>query len=130
MVEKFTFVKSPYGARLDKSLADALENLPIGRFNIYVTDVAYRTSSPQRKLFWMWMTELENWSGQPRKDWHDYFVGKFIPPDKHGISDISTKAMTHFMLQIQAECASEYGINLPLPEDNGYNEFVLENQYL
>lgn len=130
MVEKLTLRKSPYGMKADRSIKEIIENLPIGSYNIYITDVAYRTSTPQRKLFWMWMNELERWSGQPRQDWHDYFVGKFIEPGKHGISDISTKAMTHFMTQIQAECATELGVNLPLPEDSGYNEFVLEYQYL
>lgn len=130
MIEKLKLTKSSYATRLDKSIVKTVEDLPIGTYNIFITDVAYRTSVPQRKLFWMWMGELEYWSGQPRKDWHDYFVNKFIDPDKHGISDISTKAMTHFMQQVQAECSSEFGVTLPLPEDNGYNEFVMEYQYL
>ena len=122
--------KSSWGIKSDKSLKEIVNDLPIGTYNIFVTEVGYITTSSQRKLFWMWMGLLEYWSGQPRTDWHDYFVNKFIPPYKHGISDISTRAMTHFMKQIQAECATEYGVALPLPEDKGYNEFVLEYQHL
>lgn len=130
MVEKIMLKKSSWGIKSDKSLKEIVNDLPIGTYNIFVTEVGYITTSSQRKLFWMWMGLLEYWSGQPRTDWHDYFVNKFIPPYKHGISDISTRAMTHFMKQIQAECATEYGVTLPLPEDKGYNEFVLEYQHL
>ena len=130
MVEKIMLKKSAWGIKSDKSLKEIVDNLPIGTYNIFVTEVGYITTSSQRKLFWMWMGLLEYWSGQSRIDWHDYFVGKYIPPYKHGISDICTRAMTHFMQQVQAECAAEFGVTLPLPEDNGYNEFALEFQHL
>lgn len=126
MVEKIELRKSSWGMKTDKSLKEVVADLPIGTYNIYVTEVGYITTSSQRKLFWMWMTQLEYWSGQSRIDWHDHYVNKFIPPYKHGISDISTRAMTHFMRQVQADATAEYGVILPLPEDSGYNEFVLE----
>lgn len=130
MVEKIELKKSSWGTKVNKSLKEIMDSLPIGTYNLYVTEVGYITSSSQRKLFWMWMAQLEYWSGQSRLDWHDYYVNKFIPPYKHGISDISTRAMTHFLHQIQADASSEYGVILPLPEDRGYNEFVLEFEYL
>lgn len=102
---------------------------PDGVYNIYISEVGYTTSVPQRKLFWMWMGCLEYETGTERKKWHDYYVKKFLPPEKHGISDISSKAMHHFMEQIKADAATEYGITLPLPSDLDYNDFILEYKY-
>lgn len=77
----------------------------------------------------MWMVCLEYETGQSRMDFHDYFVKKYIPPYKHGISDITTKAMTHFMEQIKADAQTDFHVMLPLPSDLGYNEFILDYKY-
>lgn len=115
---------------LDKSLMETVEDLPPGSYDFYIAEEGYTTTVSQRRLFWMWMGCLEYWSGETRIKWHDHYVRKFLPPYKHGISDISTKAMSHFMDQIQADAMTEYGVNLPLPRDREvYNEFVLEYKY-
>ena len=56
MVEKIELRKSSWGMKADKSLKEVVADLPIGTYNIYVTEVGYITTSSQRKLFWMWMT--------------------------------------------------------------------------
>lgn len=129
MVVKLTMKKTAKGTSIDKPLSKAVEDLPDGVYNIYISEVGYTTSVPQRKLFWMWMGCLEYETGTERKKWHDYYVKKFLPPEKHGISDISSKAMHHFMEQIKADAATEYGITLPLPSDLDYNDFILEYKY-
>lgn len=127
MVEMLTLRKSTRGSSLDKSLVDSLEALPNGIYRIYITEVGYVTTAQQRKLFWMWMTYLENWSGSTKIEWHDYFVNKYLSPEKHGISDISTKAMAQFLNQIEAEAVREWNVLLPLPKDREvYNQFVME----
>lgn len=119
--------KSARGTRLSESLVDAVESLPEGNYNIYIERRGYVRSVSQNKLFWMWMTQLEYWSGTPRKVWHDYYVAKFLPPGKKGTSGLSRDAMSHFMNQIQADTQTEWGMTLPSPDDiDTYNAFVGE----
>lgn len=129
MVVKLTLKKSARGVFLDKDIAQAVEDLPNGTYDVYIAEVGYKTTAPHRRLFWMWMACLEYETGQSRMDFHDYFVKKYIPPYKHGISDISTKAMTHFMEQIKADAQTDFHVMLPLPSDLGYNEFILDYKY-
>lgn len=126
-VQKITLKKSARGLTYDKSLRELVNDLPYGTYNIYVAEADYKTTASQRKLFWMWMGCMEQWSGTSRIEWHDYYVKKFLPPYKHGISDISTKAMYEFMEMVQSDAITEWGVTLPLPRDlDIYNEFVLE----
>lgn len=119
--------KSARKTRLSESIVDAVESLPDGRYNIYIERRGYVRSVSQNKLFWMWMAQLEYWSGTPRRQWHDHYVAMFLPPDKRGTSELSRDAMSHLMNQIQADVLTEWGLKLPLPDDiDAYNAFVGE----
>lgn len=118
------------GTRLSASLVETIDALPNGQYDILIEKRGYVRTLSQNRLFWMWMADLEYWSGTPRKKWHDHFVAMFIPPHKHGTSDLSMEAMTHFMNQVHAECLTEYGVDLPLPDDSDkYYEFVDEYKF-
>ena len=118
------------GTRLSASLVETIDALPNGQYDILIEKRGYVRTLSQNRLFWMWMADLEYWSGTPRKKWHDHFVAMFIPPYKHGTSDLSTEAMKHFMNQVHAECLIEYGVDLPLPDDSDkYYEFVDEYKF-
>lgn len=114
--------KSPFGStKLSSSLVEAVDALPCGKYVILIEKQGFARTMSQNRLFWMWMAQLEYWSGTPRRVWHDHYVALFIPPNKHGTSDLSTEAMKHFMNQIHADALTEWGVNLPLPEEDEEN---------
>ena len=117
------------GARLSHSLVETIDELPYGKYRIVFEKVGYVRSLSQNKLFWMWMTELEYWSGSSRNEWHDYYCKKFLPPGT-GTSKLSTEAMRHFMNQIQADALTEWNVTLPLPDDSElFSEFIEEYKF-
>lgn len=118
------------GTKLSASLVETIESLPNGQYTILFEKVGYVRTPSQNRLFWMWMAELEYWSGTPRKVWHDHYVALFIPPYKHGTSDLSVEAMKHFMNQVHADALTEWGVTLPLPDDSDmFYEFVDEFKF-
>lgn len=129
-MEKLTLVKNGYeGTVLSRPLVPIIDNLPDGKYNIYIVKKNQISSVPQRKLFWMWMTYLEYWSGESRVKWHDYYCSLFLAPEDRSVRCLSTVAMSNFMQQIQADALTEWNVNLPSPEENeAYNEFILEFQ--
>ncbi len=129
-MEKLTLVKNGYeGTVLSRPLVPIIDNLPEGKYSIYIVKKSQALSVPQRKLFWMWMTCLEYWSGESRVKWHDYYCMKLLAPEDRSIRCLSTAAMSNFMQQIQADALTEWNVNLPSPDDQEvYNEFILEFQ--
>lgn len=118
------------GARLSASLVETIDALPTGQYDILIEKRGYRRTLGQNRLFWMWMAQLEYWSGATRIEWHDYYVSKFLPPIYHGTSDLSTEAFTHFMEQVHADALIEYGVDLPLPDESDkYYDFVDEFKF-
>lgn len=127
-MEKLSLYKTGQreGAELDRSLVDAINNLPNGHYDVYIVDKDYRVSTPQLKLFWMWMTYLEKWSGESRVKWHDHYCRSFLPPHKQSTRELSAMQMRDFLDNIQVDALVEYGVLLPSPQNDCYNEFVLQ----
>lgn len=126
-MQKLTLVKNSYeGTVLNRSLVDTVEALPEGKYNIYIMEKEYRASVPQQRLFWMWMTCLEYWSGESRVKWHDHYCRLFLSPDQQSTKQLSSVAMAHFLTQIQADALMEWNVRLPSPDDEIYQEFILE----
>ncbi|MBR5592765.1 MAG: hypothetical protein IKW46_01710 [Bacteroidaceae bacterium] len=121
------------GVRINRSIVTMINELPSGKYRIVIEEQKQLCSVPQRKLMWMWFTFLERETGTSRTYWHDYFCKLFLDDDFISTKDLSSVQMAHFMNQIQAEVAVEWGYNLPLPEDKDaperFNEFVREYQY-
>lgn len=121
------------GVRINRSIVTMINELPYGKYRIVIEEQKQICSVPQRKLMWMWFTFLERETGTPRTYWHDYFCKLFLYDDFISTKDLSSAQMAHFMTQIQAEVAVEWGYNLPLPEDKDapdrFNDFVREYQY-
>lgn len=126
-MQKLTLIKNNYeGTVINRSLVETIESLPNGKYNIYIMEKEYVASIPQCRLFWMWMTCLEYWSGESRVMWHDYYCHKFLPPDHQSTKKLSSATMTQFLSQIQADALTEWNVTLPSPEDQDiYQEFVL-----
>jgi hypothetical protein len=106
-----------------------------GRHTLSISRVVRRRSVSQNRLMWMWFACIENETGQSTNDIHDYYCDKYL---RHEITDpytgelrmvaghtstLSTEQFTRFLNQVQSDAASELGIMLPIPGDDGYNEF-------
>lgn len=94
-----------------------------------------RRGTKANALYWVWMQCLEDETGQNKNDYHDYFKDKFIGysikefNERSIIKEPSTKGMlkkpfNDYMKKVQAECSTEFGITVPLPEDQGYDQFI------
>jgi hypothetical protein len=92
-------------------------------------------STKANRLYWVWMQCLEDETGQDKNDFHDYFKDKFIGysikefNERSIIKEPSTKGMLQrpfydYMKKVQAEAATEFSVTVPLPEDQGYDEFI------
>jgi hypothetical protein len=97
-------------------------------------------STKANALYWLWMKCLEDETGQPKEDYHDYFKDKFIGvsiKEVNGrkiIKEPSTKKMlspefNNYMKKVQSEAAIEFSVVVPLPEDQGFDEFYEKYKY-
>lgn len=111
------------------------------RNGVYVVKITRKTEPrtlSQNSLMWLWFSCLEDSTGTPKKDWHDYYCSRFLVRDVvvkgklttivGGSKDLNTIQFTKFMNQIQSDAATEFGINLPLPADRYYQDFI--NEYM
>lgn len=81
------------GVVLNRSLMGVVNSLPEGKYNIYIVEQEGVSTVAQNKLFWMWMTCLERWSGECRVKWHDYFVNTFLPKGRRSVSRLPKGTM-------------------------------------
>ena len=75
-------------------------------------------------------------TGQPKQDIYDYYCTLFLARQvtvgnrtvivKGSSSSLTTAQMTKFLNLIQADADSELGIQLPLPVDRFYEDFIKE----
>lgn len=118
-------------AWLDKSV----KWLTNGRHTLEIKRSVKKRSLAQNKLMWLWFACIESETGQYAQDIHDYYCFKFLPKEiadlKTGemmrvgghTSTLTSEAFTDFLNKVQADAASELGITLPVPDDEGFSEF-------
>lgn len=90
----------------------------------------------QNALMWMWFKYMEEYTGTPKEDFHDYYKARFLGRDieirgrlVHVIrstTELNTLEMTDYLNKIQADAATEFRIPLPLPTDRHYQSFIDE----
>lgn len=90
----------------------------------------------QNALMWMWFKCMEESTGTPKEDFHDYYKARFLGREieirgrlVHVIrstTELNTLEMTDYLNKIQADAATEFRIPLPLPADRQYQSFIDE----
>lgn len=105
-----------------------------GVYTLKITRKTTKRSLPQNKLMWMWYKCIEDSTGTPANDIHEYYKSKFLchPKTIYGrqyivvgsTTNLNTTQFTEYLNKIQADAATELGIRLPLPDDQGYDQFV------
>lgn len=112
---------------VSKSLSVVLNMIKNGEYRIVVESVKRQRSLPQNRLLWMWLTILEEQTGQDKESLKDYFATIFLQDEidingrirtvVRGTSKLSKEEMTIFLDKISIWCSENLGITLPSPED-------------
>lgn len=92
-------------------------------------------TNDQNALYWMWMTCLEQETGQDKNSLHDYFREKYLKVTYEKVFDserkilestrkLDTVAMKNYLDKIQIFAATELAVTLPDPEDRYFEQFL------
>ena len=132
-VHTITLTKNGEQVFYDKEPAAVISSLSNGRYTVTITKSKEPRSLDQNALMWIWFTCIEAETGTPRQDVHDYYCVRFLRRNiswngmdrtvVEGTSKLTKERMTWFLDQIQADAKTEFGINLPQPEDLYFEEF-------
>lgn len=114
-------------------LIDYLNKLDLKRsYTWEVKRPVIRRSISQNSLYWLWLTCIQDETGNDRNDLHEYFKRRFISYHIVSVFDVecdvySTKGLTtaqfkEYLDKIQSSMSIE-GIVLPNPEDLIWDSF-------
>ena len=133
------FVKKDGVVSMDKSFDYLCSRLRNGVYTLTIKRKVEPRTLSQNSLMWFWFACIEEQTGTPKLDVHDYYCAKFLQKDivlngkqirvVQGTKDLNTFQMTNFLNKVQADAATELGINLPLPADKYFNDFITEYQH-
>ena len=132
-VKSLILTKNGEQVSFDREPAAIFASLRNGRYVVTITREREKRSLDQNSLMWLWFTCIEQETGTPRQDVHDYYCMRFLRRsiswngfDRNvveGTSKLTKERMTWFLDQVQADAKTEFGISLPLPEDQFFEEF-------
>lgn len=107
-----------------------------GRYEMTIKRSSERRTVSQNDLMWMWMACIERETGTPKDDAYLYYCKLFLSKvvkvgDRETMvyetsSKLDTRRMSEFLDRIQADAASELGIQLPSPQDRYFESFYEE----
>ncbi|MDR1562292.1 MAG: hypothetical protein LBS54_04285 [Dysgonamonadaceae bacterium] len=119
---------------LFQHFVNAVSTLRNGKYVIRIEKDVQRRTVDQNALMWLWFTCIEDETGTNKQDVHDYYCARFLNrqvsfKDEPSVtvsgstSRLNTVSMSHFLDQVQADVASEFGIRLPNPDDIRWQDF-------
>lgn len=136
MAKNIKMTKCGEQVSFDKEPATVIKTLRNGDYVITIARKKEPRSVEQNALMWLWFTCMEQETGTPKQDIHDYYCQKFLQRDiqwngrveriTEGTSKQTKERMTVFLNQVQADAAVEFGITLPSPEDKYWEDFYNE----
>ncbi len=119
---------------MDKSFDSMCALLRNGEYTVKIVRKTQPRTVSQNSLMWMWYKHMEEQTGQSKEDIHDYYKTMFLSRQIAvggrwvtvigSTTDLNTLQMTNYLEKVRADVAAEFGITLPLPEDNIYQDFV------
>jgi hypothetical protein len=94
-----------------------------------------KRSTKQNALYWMWLTCIQDETGNDKDYLHDYFARKFLGEEEievFGVKrkvpkhtpDNDTKEFTEYLDKIMHFAREEQSIYLPMPDMRGYEDFI------
>ena len=121
---------------LDKDFELMCSLLRNGEYTLKIVRKTKPRTLPQNSLMWMWYQCMEDSTGTPKEDIHDFYKAKFLRREitiegqtcivVGSTKDLNTAQMTNYLEKVKADAATEFGIILPLPEDRHYQAFITE----
>lgn len=139
MAKVVTVVKTDGKVRCDTDLDYLFSTLKNGTYTLTVKRASEKRSVPQNDLMWMWFACMERETGTPKQDIHDYYCRQFLRKQivwKDSVvtvigqtSKLTTQQMTEFLKKVQADAATEFGIQLPVPDDRFFEEFYQQYNF-
>lgn len=134
-----TLTKRDGKVSVDKDFNLVCSLLRNGVYKVVITRKTEQRTISQNALMWMWFKCMEDYTGQSKEDFHDYYKRKFLMRQINmrgyivdvvgGTKELNTIQMTDFLNKIQADAATEWGITLPLPADRTYAAFINEYKH-
>jgi hypothetical protein len=121
---------------IDRNMVIAyIKRLEVGK-KLYTVEVLQKNPNrtiSQNSLYWLFLTCIEEETGNNRDDLHDIFKYKFILPKEVNIfgekimkwttTDKDTLQFKQYLDKIQIFASTELSITLPNPEDKYWQEF-------
>jgi len=103
-------------------------------FDVTIKKKRWKRSISQNNLYWLWLTCIEQETGNNRDELHDYFRAKFLGAEEVQVFDetiirlvSTTKQDTlefkRYLDKIQMFASMELHISLPDPEDKYWSDF-------
>lgn len=139
MAKVVNVVKIDGRVTCDTNLDYLFSTLKNGKYTLTIKRANEKRSVNQNALMWMWFNCIENETGTPKQDVHDYYCKKFLcrvvsfgeKMEKvvGETSRLNMQQMTDFLNKIQADAAAEFGIQLPIPEDRYFEEFYQQYNF-
>lgn len=127
------FTKDRHGEiTWDTNLSAILPLLASGVYSVSFRRVGQSTSDRQRGLMRKWFACIGEQCGVKPSEVHDYYCAKFLGYHTefcggadvcHGSSKLNKAGMTDFLNKIKQHAKDTFGIELPEPSDNNFNEF-------
>lgn len=110
-------------------------------WDVKVTKKRFKRSIDQNSLYWLWLTCIEQETGNDRNDLHDFFKAKFLGFESKNIMGhtvtrvISTTAKNtlefkNYLYRIQMFASVELAIILPDPKDKHWEDFYETYKYM
>ncbi|MBD5362995.1 MAG: hypothetical protein HDR81_09335 [Bacteroides sp.] len=131
-----TLTKRDGVVSMDKSFDFLCSTLRNGVYTVKIIRKTEPRTISQNSLMWMWYKCMEEATGTPKEDFHDYYKAKYLSREvvvgqkwyrvTGSTTELNTLQMTNFLNKVQADAAIEFGINLPLPSDRHFQSFVSE----
>jgi len=122
--------------KMDKDFDLMCSLLRNGEYTVKIVRKTQPRTVSQNSLMWMWYKCMEESTGQPKEDFHDYYKAKFLRRQVAignrwvtvvgSTTDLNTLQMTNYLEKVKADAATCFGIMLPLPEDRNYQTFISE----
>lgn len=122
--------------KMDKDFNLMCSLIRNGEYTVKIVRKTQPRTVSQNSLMWMWYKCMEESTGQPKEDFHDYYKAKYLQRQVQigrrvvtvvgSTTDLNTLQMTNYLEKVKADAATEFGIMLPLPEDRNYQTFISE----